>query len=202
MDPKTRLRRTRERTGEMVALLRELIEIESPSTDAAAVAAFGERVARELEPLGLEVELLPMAKGGPVLRARREGTRPLMLLGHLDTVWPLGTLASRPVRIDGDLLFGPGGYDMKAGIVLMIFALRELMESGDRPAVTVFLTPLEEMRPDPYRTLMETEMQASSVVLGFEPAWPGGAVKTERKGAGTFTLRARGVAAHAGSDFD
>jgi glutamate carboxypeptidase len=202
MDPKTRLRRTRERTGEMVALLRELIEIESPSTDAAAVELFAKRVARELEPLGLEVELLPMARGGPVLRARREGASPLMLLGHLDTVWPVGTLAARPVRIDGDILFGPGGYDMKAGIVVMIFALRELMESGDRPAVTVFLTPLEETRPDPYRSLMETEMQASSVVLGFEPAWPGGAVKTERKGAGTFTLRARGVAAHAGSDFD
>jgi len=114
----------------------------------------------------------------------------------------VGTLAARPVRIDGDLLFGPCVYDMKAGIVVMIFALRLLMEDGVRPPLTVFLTPLEEMRPDPYRTLMEEEMRESSLVLGFEPAWPGGAVKTERKGAGTFTLRARGKAAHAGSDFD
>jgi glutamate carboxypeptidase len=67
--------------------------------------------------------------------------------------------------------------------------------------VTVFLTPLEETRPDPYRAAMEAEMKASSTVLGFEPAWPGGAVKTERKGAGTFVLRARGRAAHAGADF-
>src|SRR4051812_5564160 len=129
MDPKGRLRRARERIPEMVALLRDLIEIESPSTDAAAVAAFAERVAGELRALELEVELLPMSKGGPVLRARREGPSPLMLLGHLDTVWPVGTLAARPLRIDGDLLFGPGGYDMKAGIVVMIFALRLLRES-------------------------------------------------------------------------
>lgn len=194
--------RARARQAEMVGLLRELIEIESPSTDAAGVAALAERIARELTPLGLTVEILPMSSGGPLLRARWAGERPMMLLGHLDTVWPIGTLAARPVRIEGDTLFGPGSYDMKAGIVVMTFALRELAESGVRPPVTVFLTPLEETRPDPYRALMEREMIESSVVLGFEPAWPGGAVKTERKGAGVFTIRARGVAAHAGSDFD
>jgi glutamate carboxypeptidase len=192
----------RERTGEMVALLREFVEVESPSTDATGVQAFAERVARELTPLGLGVELLPMAKGGPVLRARWSGNRPLMLLGHLDTVWPIGTLAARPVRVEGDTFYGPGSYDMKAGIVVMIFTLRALAARGIKPALTVFLTPLEETRPEPYRELMETEMKAHAAVLGFEPAWPGGAVKTERKGAGTFTLRAKGVAAHAGSDYD
>src|SRR5690349_22765212 len=101
MDAKRRLLRARERTGEMVALLTELIEIESPSTDAVAVAAFAKRVGGELQRLGLDVELLPMPKGGPVLRGKREGESPMMLLGHLDTVWPLGTLAARPVRIDG-----------------------------------------------------------------------------------------------------
>ena len=90
------LARQREKTHEMTALLREFIEIESPSTDAAAVDAFARRVARELEPLGLAVELLPMPKAGPVLRARWAGPQPLMLLGHLDTVWPVGTLAAQP----------------------------------------------------------------------------------------------------------
>jgi glutamate carboxypeptidase len=201
MDARQQLAWARERTDEMVALLRALVEIESPSTDAAGVAALARRVERELAPLGLTVDLLPTPAAGPVLRARWPGPRPIMLLGHLDTVWDLGTVAARPVRVEDGRLHGPGSYDMKAGIVVMIYALRALAAAGARPGVTVFLTPLEETRPDPYRALMETEMAASRAVLGFEPAWPGGAVKTERKGAGTFTLRARGKAAHAGADF-
>jgi glutamate carboxypeptidase len=196
-----RLDRARARTDEMVALLRALVEIESPSTDAAGVAALAAVLARELESLGLSAEILPMASAGPLLRARWPGERPIMLLGHLDTVWPLGTLATRPVRIEDGIFHGPGSYDMKGGIVAMLFALRLLAEDGVRPPVCVFLTPLEETRPDPYRALMESEMKACSTVLGFEPAWPGGAVKTERKGAGTFVLRAKGKAAHAGADF-
>jgi len=197
-----RLKRARARIAEMTSLLRAFVEVESPSTDADGVGRMAERVRQELEPLGLTVERLPMAGAGPVLRARAAGEgAKVMLLGHLDTVWPIGTLAARPVRIDGHRLFGPGSYDMKAGIVIMVHALRLLADEGRHPPVTVFLTPLEETRPEPYRALMEAEMKASSAVLGFEPAWPGGAVKTERKGAGTFVLRARGRAAHAGADF-
>jgi glutamate carboxypeptidase len=201
MDQRAVLTLARERTAEMVALLRAFVEVESPSTDAAGVTAMARRVAQELEPLGLAVELVPMPNAGPVLRARWAGERPIMLLGHIDTVWPVGTLAARPIAISGDRFSGPGSYDMKAGIVVIVFALRALAEAGLRPPVTVFLTPLEETRPEPYRALMEAEMAASSAVLGFEPAWPGGAVKTERKGAGTFVLRAKGKAAHAGADF-
>jgi glutamate carboxypeptidase len=185
----------------MVDLLRAFVEIESPSTDAGGVQSMAAAVAAALAPCGLAVETLPMPGAGPVLRARWPGERPVMLLGHLDTVWPLGTLAARPVRIEGDVFHGPGSYDMKAGIVVIIHALKLLAEDGRRPPVNVFLTPLEETRPEPYRALMESEMKASGAVLGFEPAWPGGAVKTERKGAGTFVLRARGRAAHAGADF-
>ncbi len=200
-DGRARLARARENTAEMEALLRALVEIESPSTDPAGVSALAARVAQELEPLGLTVERLPIPQAGPVLRANWPGQRPIMLLGHMDTVWPLGTLDTRPIRREGDLFFGPGSYDMKAGIVIIVFALRELVLTSPRPAVTVFLTPLEETRPEPYRSLMEQEMAGCAAVLGFEPAWPGGAVKTERKGAGTFLLRARGRAAHAGADF-
>jgi glutamate carboxypeptidase len=188
----------------MVQLLRELVEIESPSDSPAGVAALAERLGRELVALGLGVEHLPVAGAGPVLRARspaRDGARPVMLLGHLDTVWPLGTLASRPVRIEGDVFHGPGSYDMKAGLVVAVFALRELARSGPLPPVTLFLTPLEEVGCDPYREVMEAEMRASSAVLDFEPAWPGGAVKTERKGTASFVLRTFGRAAHAGADF-
>jgi glutamate carboxypeptidase len=124
-----------------------------------------------------------------------------MLLGHLDTVWPKGTLAARPVRIADDRLYGPGSYDMKAGLVVVVAALRALSERGPLPPVCVFFTPLEEVGCEPYRARMEEEMRGSAAVLDFEPAWPGGAVKTGRKGSGSFLLRARGRAAHAGADF-
>ena len=187
----------------MSALLEELVSIESPSTDPPAVARLAERIARELEALGLIGELIPVKGGGPLLRARSapsSGSAPVMLLGHLDTVWPTGTLARRPARIEGDRLLGPGCYDMKAGLVIALFALRALAARGPLPPVTVFFTPLEEVDCEPYRALMEAEMAASAAVLCFEPAWPGGAVKTARKGSGSFVLRARGRASHAGAD--
>ena len=187
----------------MVRLLRELVEIESPSSDIEGVRALAVRLVPELAAAGMETELLAVEGAGPVLRARwpgvtREGT--VMLLGHLDTVWPQGTLAERPVRIEGDILSGPGSFDMKAGLVIVVFALRELAERDPPPPVTVFFTPREEVNCEPYREVMEREMRASTAVLGFEPAWPGGAVKTARKGAGSFLLRARGRAAHAGAN--
>lgn len=188
---------------EMAALLRELVEIESPSTESAAVAALARRLAPEAEVLGLRPELVPVPEGGPLFRARsRTAGKAVMLLGHLDTVWSLGTLAARPCRVEGDRFFGPGSFDMKGGLVVALFALRALRTRGELPPVTLFFTPLEEVDCEPYRAVMEAEMKASAVVLGFEPAWPGGAVKTERKGSGSFLLRARGRAAHAGADFD
>jgi len=189
----------------MTALLAEICAIESPSTDPPAVAAMATRLAADAEAVGLVPELVPVTGGGPILRARgpqgtADGSHPVMLLGHLDTVWPLGTLAARPVRIEDGRLYGPGCYDMKAGLVVALFALRALQAQGLRPPVTVFFTPLEEVDCDPYRALMEAEMTAAAAVLDFEPAWPGGAVKTSRKGSGSFTLHAHGRASHAGAD--
>jgi glutamate carboxypeptidase len=195
---------TRARTREMAALLQELVEVESPSTDPAGVAALAARLARELQPLGLSVERAPVAGGGPLLRAANHdgAARPVMLLGHLDTVWPIGTLADRPARIEGDRLYGPGSYDMKAGLVVAVYALKALAARGPLPPVTVFFTPLEEVDCEPYRPAMEAEMRSSAAVLGLEPAWPGGAVKTRRKGSGSVTVRAHGRAAHAGADLE
>ena len=195
---------TRACADEMTALLAEICAMESPSTDPPAVATLGARLAREAEAVGLTAELVPVTGGGPILRARAQGpadgVRPVMLLGHIDTVWPVGTVAARPVRVEGDRLFGPGAYDMKAGLVVALFALRALRARGPLPPVTVFFTPLEEVDCEPYRALMEAEMTASAAVLDFEPAWPGGAVKTSRKGSGSFTLHAHGRASHAGAD--
>jgi glutamate carboxypeptidase len=195
-----RLARARARTGEMAALLRQLVEIESPSTSPDGVAAMARRLVPELAALGLRPELLEVPGAGPILRARSGEATGIVLLGHLDTVWPLGTLRARPVRVEGERLFGPGAYDMKGGLVIVLHALRLLRDAGRTPDVTVFFTPLEETGGLPYRAVMEAEMRAARAVLDFEPAWPGGAVKTSRKGAGGYVLTARGKAAHAGAD--
>ena len=190
----------RDRQAEMTAFLSEIVAIESPSTDPSGVAALARRIDRELAPLGLSGELLPVDGGGPILRARKD-PHGVMLLGHLDTVWDTGTLARRPIRIEADRFYGPGAYDMKGGIVTLVFALKALAARGAVPSVTVFLTPLEEVGCESYRSVMEADMRQSRAVLDFEPAWPGGAVKTQRKGSASYTLRARGSAAHAGADF-
>jgi glutamate carboxypeptidase len=187
----------------MRELLRELVEIESPSSSPDGVAAVAERLVEALAPCGLACERLPVEGAGPLLRARSEAARsrpPLVLLGHLDTVWPLGTLQRRPVRLEGDVLFGPGSYDMKGGLVVITFALLLLSELGPLPPVCLLMTPLEEADGSRYRSLLEDEMRPASAVLGFEPAGPGGSVKTARKGSGTFVLRVHGRAAHAGAE--
>jgi glutamate carboxypeptidase len=195
------LRWTRARQDEMARLLAEIVGIESPSDHPPGVAALAGRLAAPLRELGLDVEQVPVPQAGPILRARTAGAkRPVMLLGHLDTVWPVGTTARRPARVDGEVLRGPGCYDMKGGLVVALFALRALQAAGRRVPVTVFFTPLEEVDCEPYRAVMEAEMKASSAVLDFEPAWPGGAVKTARKGSGSYLLTAHGIASHAGAD--
>ena len=190
----------RDRQDAMTAFLAELVAIESPSTDSSGVAALARRIDAELSPLGLAGELIPVEDGGPILRARRGEGGP-MLLGHLDTVWDLGTLAQRPPRVADGRFYGPGAYDMKGGIVVLVYALKALAARGALPAATVFLTPLEEVGCERYRSVMEAEMRLGRAVLDFEPAWPGGAVKTRRKGSASFLLRARGTSAHAGADF-
>lgn len=189
---------------EMVGLLRELVEIESPSTDPEGVRAVAAHLAGWLDRIGVASELVPVAGAGPILRARggSGGSRPVMLLGHLDTVWPRGSLERHPARLEGDVLRGPGCYDMKAGLAVVAFALAALAEASELPPVTVFFTPLEEVDNEPYRPVMLAEMRGSAAVLDFEPAWPGGAVKTGRKGSGSFVLKAFGRAAHAGADLE
>jgi len=185
---------------EMTQLLREIVAIESPSNDPAGVEAVAARLSAELKALGQPPQLISVAGAGPILTSTPTAERPVMLLGHLDTVWPLGTLEKRPIRIEGDTFFGPGCYDMKAGLVIALFALRLLKDEGITPPVSIFFTPLEEVNGEPYHPTMEAAMKQSRAVLDFEPAWPGGAVKTERKGSGSYVLTAKGKASHAGAD--
>ncbi|HET7696389.1 MAG TPA: M20 family metallopeptidase [Vicinamibacterales bacterium] len=179
-----------------------LVRLESPSTDKAAVDRCGQALAGMLRTLGGDVELLARADRGDHVRARVAGSgAPVLLLGHFDTVWPIGTIEQMPLRRDGDRLHGPGVFDMKAGIALGITAIRALRESGGpAPAVTMLWTTDEEIGSDSSRAEIEAEAMRSRAVLVLEPSLPGGALKTARKGCGEFRLTVHGIAAHAGLD--
>ncbi len=116
----------------MLSLLRHMVEIESPSDDKAAVDRMGAFLAQEFERLGGKVTFFPQKEAGNHLKAEFPGVsgKPVLLLGHFDTVWSMGTLAKMPFRLEGGRAFGPGVYDMKAGIAMMIFALRALKEAA------------------------------------------------------------------------
>ena len=179
-----------------------LVRLESPSTDKAAVDRCGSVLADLLRAAGADVDVLSQPDRGNHLRARFSGEgRPIMLLGHFDTVWPIGTLERMPLRRDGDRLHGPGTFDMKAGIALGIGAMEALRATGaPRPPVTMLWTTDEEIGSGTSRATIEAEARQSAAVLVLEPALPGGALKTARKGCGEFELTVHGIAAHAGLD--
>src|SRR5262250_3135608 len=113
----------------MLAMLQRFVEIESPSDDKAAVDRLGASLKAEFEAIGGKVTIFRNSNRGDNLRIDFPGQstgKPILLLGHFDTVWPMGTLAGMPFRVEGGRVFGPGALDMKAGIVMMIFALRAL----------------------------------------------------------------------------
>jgi glutamate carboxypeptidase len=178
----------------VIELLRELVEIESP-TYSPGVEAVAVRMAHELEALGARVEILP----GSHLRAELDGEgEPLLLSGHVDTVWPVGTLATMPFRVDGDLAYGPGAYDMKGCLVVMLEAIRIAGADGRR-ALRVFLTADEEMGSATGRRPLEDAADGVAAAFIVEPPGAEGNLKTSRKGLGRFTLTITGRPAHAGT---
>jgi glutamate carboxypeptidase len=179
-----------------------LVRLESPSTDKAAVDRCGRVLADLLRAAGGTVDVLPRPERGDHVRARFAGSgTPVLLLGHLDTVWPIGTLDRMPLRRDGDRLHGPGVFDMKGGIALAIAAMAALRATGTpHPAVTMLWTTDEEIGSGTSRADIEAEARRSRAVLVLEPALPGGALKTARKGCGGFELTVHGISAHAGLD--
>jgi glutamate carboxypeptidase len=188
-----------------IETIERLARLESPSLDKAAVDRCGAALAGMLGDRGATVERLAQSERGDHLRARIEGKGgagpPVLLLGHFDTVWPEGTLARMPVRRDGDRLHGPGVFDMKAGIAIALAALDALRATNTRHApVTMLWTTDEEIGSGTSRATIEADARAASAVLVLEPALPGGALKTARKGVGEYELTIHGVAAHAGVD--
>jgi glutamate carboxypeptidase len=203
------LRLLKSREAEMVGMLGSFVRCESPSHDKRAVDSFGEMVAAEWSKRGAKVRVLPVAKLGNLLRAEINlGTgfrtkQQIMILGHLDTVYPLGTLAKTPFRVSGGRAWGPGTFDMKGGLVLALFAVDALKAAGITPTKKlVFLwTSDEEIGSESSRRAIENEALRSDAVLVLEPSFGrGGRLKTARKGVGTAEIIVIGRSAHAGVD--
>ncbi|MGA8772977.1 MAG: M20 family metallopeptidase [Terriglobales bacterium] len=202
-----------ERLDAMVANIRELVEMESPSDDKAAVDRLAEVVAGKFAALGGAVRMHRAEKFGNHLQvdfAGAAGGKPVLLLGHYDTVYPMGTLGSMPCRVRDDKLSGPGVLDMKSGIALMMSAIgalrdwRASVRSSRLPrSVTVLLVSDEEVGSDSSRAITESLAKKAAAVLVLEPSYGfAGAVKTARKGVGDYAIKVTGKSSHAGLDFE
>jgi glutamate carboxypeptidase len=178
-----------------------LVRLESPTTDKAAVDRCGSVLALRLEAIGGRVTRLSRPDRGDHLLAEFGcGTSQILLLGHFDTVWPVGQLDRMPLTRAGGRLHGPGVFDMKAGIAIAMLATRALLEVAPPIAhrIVMLWTTDEEVGSESSRAAIEDEARRSQAVLVLEPSLPGGAVKTSRKGCGSYQVTVRGVAAHAG----
>lgn len=190
----------------MLVALGQLVNIESPSTDKPVLDAYAQSLTSRFESLGAETVLIPNQKGGNHLqvvfhRSQTGVNRPVLLLCHYDTVWAMGTIDQQPFRINGNQAFGPGIYDMKASHVMAEFALRGMIElelSLPRP-INILFTSDEEIGSPTSRGLIEDHAKQSEYVLVLEPPTAEGAIKTARKGVGTYTLQILGRASHAGT---
>jgi glutamate carboxypeptidase len=187
----------------MMRLVEALVEVESPSDDKAAVDRCGALLANRLQEVGGEIARVSSATAGDHLRVSfGSGSRQVLLLGHFDTVWPVGQLEKMPIRREGGRLHGPGIFDMKAGIGLGALATRAVLEVA-APAqhrIVMLWTTDEEVGSRTSRALIEAEARQSDAVLVLEPSLPGGVLKTSRKGVGQYEIVVSGVAAHSGVD--
>jgi glutamate carboxypeptidase len=192
---------------EMVQWLTRLVNTDTPSDQKQPLDQLAKWFADQFRSCGAQIEIVKNREAGNHLLARwtcpGSRRRPVLILGHLDTVWGLGESQRRPARIDQGKLFGPGAVDMRGGLTLVLALAKYLgaySSTLERP-VTVLLDSDEEVGSHTSRNLIETEAIKSEAVLVMEPCLPGGALKTFRKGVGRFTITAQGVAAHAGVDY-
>lgn len=202
------LKGAKDREKPLLRLLRALVELESPSDQKASVDRCAEFIAEAITGAGGRVRRHRRRDAGDVLEARfgsaRRGHKPVLLLGHLDTVWPLGTLAEMPFRIEKGRAWGPGVLDMKAGVAMALTALDLLREADvpHRPAI-LLLVGDEETGSHASRAITERTARACESVYVLEPAQGlEGAYKTARKGIANYRVRVTGVAAHSGVNFE
>jgi len=204
--PKECLRLLKPRLPQMLATLRRFVTAESPSLEKAAADRCCGVIAEEWNRHGVRVERISQKHRGDLLRLTQAPniSRPsgqLLILGHYDTVYPTGTLAKMLFRLEGGKAFGPGTFDMKAGIVQALFALQALQQSEIplRKRLVFLWTSDEEIGSESSRKFFETEARRSDAVFVVEPACrPRGLLKTARKGVGEAELIVHGRASHAG----
>jgi len=199
-----------QRVEEMAEMLAHLTRLESPTQEPESLVPVFDALGARLERLGLRTHRLPGRESGGCLiaipRRRRRGRKIQLLLGHADTVWPRGTVETMPVRRDGDLLYGPGVYDMKGGLVIGVWALAALhaLEGGleGLEVSPVFLVSSDEETgsAESERRILRLARVAQRVFVLEPSLGPDGRLKTARKGVGHFEIRIRGRAAHAGLD--
>jgi glutamate carboxypeptidase len=192
----------------MIKLLRQMVEIESPSDNKAAVDRCIAFTAKQCTRLGGHVHLHRQKEFGDLLEARfgpkKSSQKPILLLGHLDTVWPLGTLKGMPFRVADRRVWGPGVLDMKAGVAMAFTAIAILKEQRRlTQPIVMLLNSDEEVGSTVSRAVTEKLAGRCKAVYVLEPAQGlAGAYKTARKGVGNYSIRVQGVAAHSGVDFE
>jgi len=198
----------RQKESQLLQLTQRLVRAESPSDDKAAVDACGTLMADHARSRGARVRLHRQRTCGDIVEARfgprrrAAGPKPILVLGHVDTVWPIGTLKSMPCRVADGRLWGPGALDMKAGVAMAFTAIEMLLEAGmpDREII-LLLNSDEEIGSPVSRPITERLASECAAVYVLEPA-QGLAYKTARKGTGNWRIEVKGVAAHAGVDFE
>jgi glutamate carboxypeptidase len=199
-----------EQQDAMVALLRDLVNVDSGSYDKAGTDRVGDLIRSVLDGYGIPVETMPQQRHGDCLRAAvpssgmgADAGRPVLLLGHRDTVFAAGEAARRPFRVEDGIAHGPGVADMKAGLVMNAFVLAAFARAGGSPAPLVGLfTGDEEIGSPEGRPVIEREARAARAVLNAEPGRPSGAVVAGRKGGVFCAIRIEGRAAHSGGNFE
>lgn len=198
-----------QKQAEILNVIRQLVEEETPSDDKARLDAFADKLAQRYAAAGAQTEVIANRERGNHVRAvfadgafvADPTAKPALILCHFDTVWPVGSLATHPFRVDEQgWAYGPGIFDMQSSLVLAEYLLRgvqDLKLTLPRPVV-ILATSDEEVGSPTSRQLIEDEARRAAYVLVMESPLPGGVIKTTRKGSGNFHVRITGRAAHAG----
>jgi glutamate carboxypeptidase len=200
------LRHFKNQQSDLVAMIRRLVEMESPSDNKAAIDRLVDFLAREFRSIGVNAEIHTVKEFGNHLQLEAgSGNGQVFVLGHTDTVWPMETLRTIPFRIEGKIARGPGILDMKASLAAFYFALkaiRDLKLKTPRRIVALFDSD-EEVGSHSSRRFILAEAKKSDHVFVLEPSIsPHGGLKTSRKGVGVFRMKVRGVASHAGIAYE
>lgn len=197
----------RSRQGELVHQLKQLVVLESPTQDKKAVDACAAYVSRELKRIGCKVTTYPQKDLGDLVVAEfapgriKDADDEILVLTHIDTVWPVGKIVKMPFYVQGNRIYGPGVLDMKAGLVMVLAALRALHAINAKPGkrITILVNTAEETGQGLAADLIRKLARRASLVLCLEPALPGGALKIERKGRLVVRMDVKGRSAHGGT---